>query len=411
MIKFNPLDFVLGWTAYFVISAIALFRKNKRAHEMHGEPKKPLSLKAIFSYAFPKHIYVHPSSYTDYFVYCIDKLVTWSVYGGTFLLITEMTLRNEAGKFIYNTKSGPFAGIYSTVMERSFFIPDSILVNLLWSFGVVFMADGARALTHYAFHKVPALWEMHKLHHDPEVMNQFTVHRETLFEQVLTGFMRGAFHGSTVAAFIFLFGKEKFNVLTVVGQNMFLLVFLYTTKFRHSHIWINWSPKLGCFFTAPATHLVHHGVEPRHIDKNFGVFFSVWDMILGTLYIPAKEEHFKIGVRRKNGSKFVSRSLRYYYFGVYADAVRKAFGKTVSYERNPEPDENIKSDELICWCGDKNCKEVRYPFDNPNPQDVGYTSLKDIWVHQKPSKNDLTILRTKSGPKPVPKEEPKKIAA
>jgi sterol desaturase/sphingolipid hydroxylase (fatty acid hydroxylase superfamily) len=37
-------------------------------------------------------------------------------------------------------------------------------------------------------------------------------------------------------------------------------------------------------------HRIHHSVEPRHFDKNFGVITPLWDWLFGTLYVPAKDE-------------------------------------------------------------------------------------------------------------------------
>jgi sterol desaturase/sphingolipid hydroxylase (fatty acid hydroxylase superfamily) len=36
-------------------------------------------------------------------------------------------------------------------------------------------------------------------------------------------------------------------------------------------------------------HRIHHSLEPRHFDKNFGIVFSVWDYLFGTAYSPGEE--------------------------------------------------------------------------------------------------------------------------
>jgi sterol desaturase/sphingolipid hydroxylase (fatty acid hydroxylase superfamily) len=36
-------------------------------------------------------------------------------------------------------------------------------------------------------------------------------------------------------------------------------------------------------------HRIHHSLEPRHFDKNFGICFSLWDYIFGTAYEPGPE--------------------------------------------------------------------------------------------------------------------------
>ncbi len=34
----------------------------------------------------------------------------------------------------------------------------------------------------------------------------------------------------------------------------------------------------------PQSHRVHHSLEPQHGDRNFGVIFTIWDRMFGTLY-------------------------------------------------------------------------------------------------------------------------------
>jgi sterol desaturase/sphingolipid hydroxylase (fatty acid hydroxylase superfamily) len=35
---------------------------------------------------------------------------------------------------------------------------------------------------------------------------------------------------------------------------------------------------------SPQFHRIHHSIEPEHRDRNFGVIFSFWDRLFGTLY-------------------------------------------------------------------------------------------------------------------------------
>jgi hypothetical protein len=42
----------------------------------------------------------------------------------------------------------------------------------------------------------------------------------------------------------------------------------------------------------PSQHRVHHGVNERFVDKNFGGLFSVWDRIFGTYQVEDEEPQF-----------------------------------------------------------------------------------------------------------------------
>lgn len=43
-------------------------------------------------------------------------------------------------------------------------------------------------------------------------------------------------------------------------------------------------------------HRIHHSLEQRHFDKNFGICFSIWDRWFGTAYDPATDEWPKVGL-------------------------------------------------------------------------------------------------------------------
>ncbi|MCH8617174.1 sterol desaturase family protein [Sphingomonas sp. SM33] len=43
-------------------------------------------------------------------------------------------------------------------------------------------------------------------------------------------------------------------------------------------------------------HRIHHSVEAHHIDKNYGICFSLWDRIFGTAYWPRPNEWPEVGI-------------------------------------------------------------------------------------------------------------------
>ena len=72
----------------------------------------------------------------------------------------------------------------------------------------------------------------------------------------------------------------------VVGYNL-----------RHSHIWLDF----GAFervFVSPAMHQIHHSVDTRHLNRNMGEIFAIWDWLFGTIYIPHEKEDLVFGVGR-----------------------------------------------------------------------------------------------------------------
>lgn len=43
-------------------------------------------------------------------------------------------------------------------------------------------------------------------------------------------------------------------------------------------------------------HRIHHSMEPRHFEKNYGTGLAIWDQLFGTAYFPAKDEWPDTGV-------------------------------------------------------------------------------------------------------------------
>ena len=46
---------------------------------------------------------------------------------------------------------------------------------------------------------------------------------------------------------------------------------------------------LELFLNTPSHHRVHHGINPKYIDKNYGGILIVWDRLFGT-FAPEEEE-------------------------------------------------------------------------------------------------------------------------
>jgi sterol desaturase/sphingolipid hydroxylase (fatty acid hydroxylase superfamily) len=55
------------------------------------------------------------------------------------------------------------------------------------------------------------------------------------------------------------------------------------TRVYHANLRTNYGV-LKHVVVTPQSHRIHHSIESRHQDKNFGVIFTVWDRLFGTLY-------------------------------------------------------------------------------------------------------------------------------
>jgi sterol desaturase/sphingolipid hydroxylase (fatty acid hydroxylase superfamily) len=120
---------------------------------------------------------------------------------------------------------------------------------------------------HRFSHEVNLLWAAHVIHHQSEDYNLAVALRQA----ILTSF--------TVQPF--------FAPLALLGVSpaVFATMNAISTLYQ---FWIHTElvGKLGWGFeewlNTPSHHRVHHAINPRYLDKNYGAIFIVWDRLFGT---------------------------------------------------------------------------------------------------------------------------------
>ncbi len=129
--------------------------------------------------------------------------------------------------------------------------------------------DLCQWIHHWIRHKVTVFWYFHSVHHSSRGINIFTDLRVHPVEYLITRTM----------AFIplFMFDADPF---TITGVALFTR---WYTRIYHGNLKTNYGP-LKYFLVTPQSHRIHHSIKPEHRDKNFGVLFTFWDRMFGTLY-------------------------------------------------------------------------------------------------------------------------------
>lgn len=126
---------------------------------------------------------------------------------------------------------------------------------------------------HRAAHKIPALWELHKVHHSAEELTVLTVYREHPFEGAAYYFLRGTA--------LSLLGFDPTTIAAV------FLAYALQAHLAHSGIEASWG-WLDHFIVSPAAHRLHHSADARHHDCNFSTDLPLWDMLCGTRMRPGE---------------------------------------------------------------------------------------------------------------------------
>ena len=120
---------------------------------------------------------------------------------------------------------------------------------------------------HRASHRVRWFWANHAVHHSP---NQFN----------LSAAYRLGWLGKITFTLIF------FSPLAWIGfaPQVILLAFAINLLYQfwiHTRAVSRLGP-LEWVMNTPSHHRVHHGINPRYIDKNHAGIFIIWDRLLGT---------------------------------------------------------------------------------------------------------------------------------
>ena len=148
---------------------------------------------------------------------------------------------------------------------------------------------------HYLSHRIPMLWDFHKVHHTAEVLSPLTNFRMHPVDSVVFANILAVFLGITGGVLSYLQLGSPFEV---GGTNLILVAFYFVTvHLQHSHVWIATTGLLGRVILSPAHHQIHHSDNPKHFDKNFGSCLSIWDWLFGTLHLPERtRERLNFGV-------------------------------------------------------------------------------------------------------------------
>ncbi|BAZ29377.1 sterol desaturase-like protein [Cylindrospermum sp. NIES-4074] len=251
--------------------------------------------KSFLEYLLPKEVYLHPSSIALYKYFFLISLFQIFFVVPTTLFLAKVADITCQGLIQITGITTPFAVTSPQLWQQIVF---SIFVALL--------GDFANFFYHYLAHKIPLLWEFHKVHHSAEVITPLTVYRIHPFEMFLGTITIVTITNFGAGIWIFLFGNGMKELL-IYGVSFEIFIFyLAGYNLRHSHIWLAYPQWISHIFISPAQHQIHHSVDPKHYDKNFGYIFAFWDWMFGCLYVPSNYEKLSFGLSNGESNLFNS---------------------------------------------------------------------------------------------------------
>jgi sterol desaturase/sphingolipid hydroxylase (fatty acid hydroxylase superfamily) len=255
--------------AALIVSALFFARQRHRRG-------RRIRWRTIARALFPRRIMRHASNQADIFylffnVFMFSVLFGWAIFSYQFV------------------SNGIIAGLVAlagpvTPSTLPLYVSRSIITVML------FLAyELGYWFNHWLSHKVPLLWEFHKVHHTAEVLTPLTNFRvHPIYGWIFANIL--AVSAATANGLgNYMFGDTAYQY-ALSDTNIILVLFIHAyVHLQHTHMWISFRGAIGRILVSPAHHQVHHSANPKHFNKNYGSCLALWDWMFGTLYVPAKQ--------------------------------------------------------------------------------------------------------------------------
>jgi sterol desaturase/sphingolipid hydroxylase (fatty acid hydroxylase superfamily) len=167
------------------------------------------------------------------------------------------------------------------------------LATLLWTWRITDLGAGilgwAVAMVCWDFlyywehrigHEVRVLWASHVNHHSSEHYDLLTALRQPW----------SPWPAILLYPPLALLGVRPELILMSGGFNLIYQFWIHTEAIDRMPAWFE------AVFNTPSHHRVHHGSNPRYLDRNYGGILSVWDRLVGSF--TAEEEKVVYGLTK-----------------------------------------------------------------------------------------------------------------
>ena len=178
-------------------------------------------------------------------------------------------------------KTVTFIG-YTWLYQNSIWkIEDNIITFVLLFIGVDFFYYWFHRLAH----EISILWGSHVVHHQSEEYNLTVALRQA--------WLQGAFSWVFYLP-LAVVGFSPASFLTIASLQTLYQFWIHTKLIDKMH------PAFEYVFNTPSHHRVHHGVNPKYIDKNHGGTLIIFDRWFGTFQ--AEDEEVVYGITKQTNS-------------------------------------------------------------------------------------------------------------
>jgi len=237
---------------------------------------------SFFKYLFPKKIWVSKSAFLDYSLFFLNSLIK-IVFIGPYIIV-GFYIAFYTNEFLLELFGFPTSSLGATQ------------TIILYTITITIISDFFTYIIHLMMHKIPFLWEFHKIHHSATSLNPLTQYRIHPIELVINNVRSIIVFGLVTGVFDYL-SAHSIDKLLFLGANVFHFVFLlFGANLRHSHVKLKYPRFLEFVFISPFQHQIHHSSNPIHFNKNMGSKFALWDWLFGTLILSNNVKRLRFGI-------------------------------------------------------------------------------------------------------------------
>lgn len=154
-----------------------------------------------------------------------------------------------------------------------------VCLGIVGALAVALFIDFLYYWCHRAQHRW--FWRFHAIHHSIRELNAVNSYHHWSEELIRVPFMAAPM-------------ALVFNI-QIAQADALAATLALQTWWIHSPLSVNVGP-LGRLLNNNHLHRIHHSMEPRHFDRNFGGFSILWDQLFGTAYFPEQSEWPRTGV-------------------------------------------------------------------------------------------------------------------
>lgn len=188
----------------------------------------------------------------------------------------------------YNSLSMVGVDLFNDFLTAAFGIQNLVALEIQsWPhiaqlFVMFILVDFLSWWTHRLLHRVPFLWNFHKVHHSVKEMG-FAAHLRYHWMETI------------------VYKSIQYVPMAMIGFGIedFFIVHMFALAIGHlNHANLGWDyGPLKYVLNNPKMHIWHHAKDlgPNKYGVNFGISLSLWDYIFGTNYIPHDGRDIELG--------------------------------------------------------------------------------------------------------------------